>query len=152
MSLVLELPLLTFQKRRQPVLCGGGAVMMSRTSHLFLISASAMSERWHRHGTASAHIIAVFLTLAILEPILEFLAGHVVGKSPEGGVATAKVFLLSYGVALRVAYTVYAPRVGIFQIIFGCGATWVLTAHRQFLQYRALATAPQTHRSDAWSG
>jgi hypothetical protein len=42
-----------------------GAVMMARTSRLFLVSASAMSERWHRHGTASAHIIAVFLTLAI---------------------------------------------------------------------------------------
>ena len=36
-----------------------------RTSHPFLTSASAMSERWQRHGTASAHMMAVSLKLAI---------------------------------------------------------------------------------------
>jgi hypothetical protein len=35
------------------------APMMCHTSMPRAVSASAMSERWQRHGTASAHMIAV---------------------------------------------------------------------------------------------
>jgi hypothetical protein len=37
----------------------GPAPTMSNTSHPFTVNASAISDRWHRYGTASAHIVAV---------------------------------------------------------------------------------------------
>jgi hypothetical protein len=39
-------------------------LMISRTIHPLLINASAMRERWQRHGTTSAHIMAVSLVPA----------------------------------------------------------------------------------------
>jgi hypothetical protein len=40
------------------------SLMMSSTWTPLIISASPTSERWHRHGTASEHMIAAFLSEA----------------------------------------------------------------------------------------
>jgi len=59
------------------------------------VSASAISERWHRHGTASAHINAqdfVFASLMARASAASKVGSlHVIRKSTESRIAPAQV-------------------------------------------------------------
>ena len=65
--------------------------MMCSTRRPRTNNASAMSERWHRQGTASVHIKAdSFLPGHVyqhLQILLELGCLHIVGKSSKGRVA-----------------------------------------------------------------
>lgn len=60
----ISCPFLVFRNGVSRCLLATARLIISRTIHPLFVNASPIRDRWQRHGTASAHIMAVSLALA----------------------------------------------------------------------------------------
>ncbi len=74
------------------------ALMMSSTLTPRTSNASPMSERWQRHGTASAHALCARELEQALQAVTKFFAAHIIGVAAKGSVTPAEI----HGIVLRV--------------------------------------------------